>query len=229
MNTIRRNHSCVVTVVLSEKEQAVIDRILKELQTADEMEEDVTRLKSEYPKSQERFENMRRKQIETVADQINMAFDALSTALDVRRQRLLLELQEMRHSDNGDAEHIDELLVCTENIGDLRTFLRQKEREYNNTISMKRNNAERQSEILQIGRAVDMEVSEIKKWIGESTKSVRAEMCKQSETAFIMDFTMTDGAYDRMMVEIGRLGRVTSAVKIMSGAQFIGKTERSQF
>ena len=88
---------------------------------------------------------------------------------------------------------------------------------------MERNNVERQSEILQIGHAVDMEVSEIKKWIGESTKSVRAQMCKQSETAFIMDFTMTDGAYDRMMAEIGRLGRVTSAVKITTEEQFIEK------
>ena len=201
----------IVTVVLSEEEQAVINRIKRELEAADQMKNEATHLKSEYPKRRKEFENSKRKRIVAVTDQINETFDALFAALSKRKEDLLHRLHGIESQYDNDEKNT-EMSHCSNNIDHLKSFLRQKEKQYHALISVSKNNAERQSEILQIGKDVDIEVYSMKKNIGESTKSVRKQMHKNSETAFVMDFTKSTETYDRILSDIGRLGDISATL-----------------
>ena len=199
----------IVTVVLSEREQAVMNRIKRELEAVDQMKNEATRLKTEYPKRRKQFENIKRIRIVAVTAQINQTFDALFAALSKRKGDLLQQLHriEIRYDDD---EKDTEMSHCAKNIDHLRSFLKQKEKQYHALISVSKNSAERQSEILQIGKDVDIEVYSMKKDIGDSTKSVREQMYKNSASGFVMDFMKSTETYDRILSDIGQLGDIAA-------------------
>lgn len=198
----------IVTVVLSEKEQEAMDRIKREREAANQMEEEVTRLKSEYPKSQERFRNMKNKRIATVTAQINEAFDALYAALAGRKEELLGQLYQTETLREDDENYDDDLSFCIDDINDLKAFLNQKEKEYNNLLSSEKDNAKRENKIFQIRYDVDIEVLAIQKDVGESIKNVREQTRKNNETEMNMNFVMMDGTYDHILAEVAGLGEI---------------------
>ena len=189
--TVEKTVDRIVTVVLSEKEQAVIDDIKMNLKTVDGMEEEVNRLKSQYPKSQQRVENMEKEQITAITAKINETFDGLFAALTQRKQALLeqLNLIETKKKEEDDAKHndddekeVDELIVCTEKIDNLRQFLKDKEVKYNDLLSAQKDSAERQSEILQIGKDVHSEFAAKQSEIGKATKTMAERIVENNDS-----------------------------------------------
>ena len=206
----------VVTVVLSEKEQAVIDGIKLNLKSINEMEENVNRLKSEFPSNQQQIENMETQQLEAVASKINKKFDALFAALTQRKQSLLDQLNALKLKKEN-IQNVEELTVCTRNINDLRQLLMTKEKEYNELIAAEMDNVERQSAIIQIGHDVKTEIDAKLSAITKTVETMRKQIDQINTTDFVMQFESDQTTYDRMIGDIGRFGNITNrSVKIQS-------------
>ena len=200
----------VVTIVLSEKEQAVIDGIKSKLKTLDEVQEEVNRLKSEYPQSQQRVENLKTTQFEAVTVQIKETFDPLISALTLRKQSLLNQLNDIKLAMESEHDELkeDELTECTQNINDLRHFLKEQQEKYHGLISVEKDHAERQSEILEIGNEVNSQFAVQHNAIGDVTQSVRDRMTKNNATEIVVHFVANKVSQQRMTRDIGSLGRI---------------------
>ena len=207
----------IITVVLSEKEQAVVERIKREFGKADQLEKEVSRLKTDYPKSQIHFENAKKKRIAAVTAQINVTFNALFAALSYRKEHLLQRLKTLENEaqNDDDEKKTDDISLCAENIGHLKSFLKHKEKEYHGLISGEKNNAQRRREILQIGNDVDNTVSAMRTDIEESTENLRKQMRINTGTGFVVDFMKSSETYDRILSDIGKLGDITGKGCIM--------------
>ena len=193
----------IVTVVLSEKEQAVIDHIKRELEAVDQKSEEVNRLKVEYPKSQERFNKVVKKRIEIVTAQINERFDTLFAALEKRKQDWLKQLDEItrEYGYEADRKDIEEALnQWAQYFTDLRTSLKDKDSKYNDLISAKMDNVERKKSIMQIGQDVEEMVQQQQKQYNECTQIVKDidAMIQDNNMGFIMHFTMESGIETRI-------------------------------
>ena len=199
----------IVAVVLSEKEQAVIDGIRERMQSVQRMEEEVNSLQSEYTARQQRIEQRNNDRITAISAQMNETFDTLLAALTERTQILLDQLHQMKLQSlqNNNAK---ELVVCRKNIDDMKQFLKEKENEYNDLISIKKDNAERQRDILQIGKDVKNKCTVQQREIAEHTESLRKRFDENKGMEFNseIEFITTKDTYDRIIADIGRLGQI---------------------
>ena len=192
----------IITVVLSEKEQAVIDKIKRESKVLDQIDEDVDNWQFEL----EAHRNFKRKRIVLVTSQINGIFDELFAALTERKQSLLGQIKEIEQSDDDKNNSDDnDISLWKEKIDDLRTFLKEKQREYDGLISVAADNVDRQNEILRIGKDVDAKLSATKKDMRKS--AVRIE--RNRRTDFVMDFVTIKETYDRIIADIAKLGQIS--------------------
>ena len=249
MTAIHQLSVPVVTVVLSEKEQAVIDTINQNMKRVHGMRRQVDVLKSKYPKSQQRVRNMKREQMDLVAVKITETFDVLCTALNQRKQDLLDQLQKRRVKEgvDGDAKHnddddeeLEELTNCTEKIDNLELFLKSKAKEYNALISTnsvqsnKTQRVERQKKILQIGQDVYSEFVMKQSAIGKGTESVRKLIRQNDDMEFTMSVGFTDNTFDgslcdRIIGTIRTLGRFrTTRYKYPVNFQWIDEAPPSK-
>ena len=202
----------IVTVVLSEKEQEVIDRIKRGLKSADQIEEEMNQIKVEYPRSRERFNNLKNKELETVTAQINEKFDALFAALRQRKQELLKQLNETVRDFNHD--HYTELLSeWTENINDSRAFLKDNESKCDNLISATMDNMTRKNKILLIGQHVEDKAESQLICCGSIMEDMQDDISRNNDSEFRMHFMLQEGIEKELIASIKTLGTISEPIE----------------
>ena len=204
-------------VVLSEGEQAVIDNIKNNMTAVDEMELDLNTLTSEYSTIKKQVESLREQRIAGAKHKISGIFDAIMDASIERKWYLLRSLNGTEPTDDvrrhhDDKKQSDKLSSCYTNTNDLRQFLKEKETEYNEVISIKKDPAQRQREILQIGVDANHQFTLKKRAIEQFIKSIWKQINENKEMIMNLDedieCIVTKGIYDRIIADIGTLGQI---------------------
>eukprot|EP01084_Bolivina_argentea_P000299 571_1 len=153
MSALHNISSYVVTIVISEAEQAVIDLLKQNLKLLDKINTDLQTLKIEYPKSKQKLYNQKMKQIKTVKTKINSTFDHLFDALNKRKQFLLQQVNnikltqntydEKKKNDDEKEFETDIINICENKIKNLKIFLKENEEKYDKIISTNKDKTDR--------------------------------------------------------------------------------------
>ena len=148
----------------------------------------------------------------------------------IRKPQILLDQlhrMDLRSVQNNEDEiPSNALVVCRENIDDLKQFLKKKENQYNELISVEKDNAERQRDILQIGQDVTDKFIVQQQEIAEHTESLRKRFDENKKMEFDSDieFITTKETFDRIIADIGTLGQIAPR----HGMQRLSQQQQSQ-
>eukprot|EP01084_Bolivina_argentea_P003043 5679_1 len=217
MSALHNISTSVITIVVSEKEQAVVNKIETNLKTLDEIQEKINTLAIEFPQSEQKLEQQKLQKIKTTKIKINQTFANLFDALNKRKEYLLNQLNNTTSKDNNnDYKHNDDekksdiITSCKKSVTNLRKFLKQKKTNYNKLIRTKKHKSERETNILNMGQNVENEFIKTHTEIQTNMETLNKQISKNNNTNMDINF-IVDAKYDEILNVIPNLGKIVSA------------------
>eukprot|EP01084_Bolivina_argentea_P215845 366540_1 len=217
MSGIHNISTYVITIILSQEEQNVMDTIKQNLKSLEETEHELNKLKHEYPKSKQNVDNRKLEQIKKTKTKINEIFDNLFNALNKRKQALVdqlnvLSLDKNNYNNNDckddDEKEIDVISLCQQNIVNSRKYLKEKEKQYNNLISTNKNKSERKNNVLNMGQNVKNEFNETQNILNKNMEIINQKIEQNNQCKVNIDYIINDILYNQANDIIGNLGNI---------------------
>eukprot|EP01083_Nonionella_stella_P066709 175894_1 len=202
----------ILKVIISEKEQLVINTIEASLESLYEMEVVLNSLSEEYPKSLNRINSDKLEKIEIAIQKTNKIFDGISDAINNKRENVLSKLNTMKSQINNDSYDKDDdkesdIISNTQNrINETRELLQEQAKLCDELTSSNEKRNERKMKMLNIGKSVTEKYGKTQKILNENIAILNKSIKCNEDAVVNIDFVTNQKKYNKIMEYIDDVG-----------------------
>eukprot|EP01083_Nonionella_stella_P104034 297728_1 len=202
----------ILKVIISEKEQLVINTIEASLESLYEMEVVLNSLSEEYPKSLNRINSDKLEKIEIAIQKTNKIFDGISDAINNKRENVLSKLNTMKSQINNDSYDKDDdkesdIISNTQNrINETRELLQEQAKLCDELTSSNEKRNERKMKMLNICKSITEKYGKTQKILNENIASLNKSIKCNEDAVVDIDFVTNQKKYNKIMEYIDDVG-----------------------
>eukprot|EP01084_Bolivina_argentea_P177788 307451_1 len=196
------------TIVISEKEQSVIDSIHANMKILDKIESELSWLNNGYPQSVNKIKTTKLNLINNTKTKMKNVFDDIRKTLTLKEKELFHELEQIENNINNKNENKEMEILSNSGIAlkKARQYLKEQKEICYDLMTNHKNRNERKEKILHIG-------TEIKKTFDEANKTLTQNMnninkCTQRNAKMHpnIDFVINNKKYKKITNNMNNFG-----------------------
>eukprot|EP01083_Nonionella_stella_P275049 934072_1 len=207
----------LVTIVVADEEQQVIDSIKHNLKSLNQTQQDIEKLRVDHPTSIKRINASKLEGVKQAELKVNQIFDQLCDVLNARRKAILKQIDEIKSNvnrigDDDDEKEVDMISLCTESIDNCTQFLKQQHKAYNTLTSTNENRADRKVKILDVGQKVSDEFQKTQTLLKENMENITRQITANNAVIVDIDFVVKSNLHNRLIACIQKFGMVKNKI-----------------
>eukprot|EP01083_Nonionella_stella_P177234 622294_1 len=205
-------------IVISEAENTVMKRIGSNLNTLKELRTELDVLQRKYPQSVTKIRNQKLNQIETAYNKVNQTFDAITNALNKKRQGILNELNDLKaqitpQSVNGTEckRQMDLLASSLKNIDISTQYLSQTLNECKSKIKSQ-TMTNRKEDVMSMGQKSNETFNITENEVDQVRDHVQSIIDSNNNARNNVEFVMNTESHNVILAKVNDIGVLNVAM-----------------
>eukprot|EP01084_Bolivina_argentea_P317857 551126_1 len=211
----------IVTVVIDDDEQNIIDTIQSNIQTVNKFEIDSNKLKSDLSKSKLKINNERLQKTEPLKIKINKIFNDLTLAVKKKKEEILNQIDNMQQINDDDEKKVDIISETQNKINYLRQFLQQQSQNCKQLISTSKDRKNRKQQMVKIGNNVNNEYDKTIRILNDNIVRINKRINNNNYSVIDIDFAVDNDKYKQALQCINNVGVISDKTYIGKESNFI--------